>query len=119
MADRVQLFHTCLVNEIDPAVGFAVARVLERAGCDVDVPRDQTCCGQPAYNAGFHDEARDVARHTIDVLSRAAAGHPIDPCSRPEGPIVTPSVWCADLLVHKYPRLFEDDAAMRERALAV
>ena len=107
MADRVQLFHTCLVNEIDPAVGFAVARVLERAGCDVDVPRDQTCCGQPAYNAGFHDEARDVARHTIDVLSRT------------DGPIVIPSGSCADMLVHQYPRLFEDDGAMRERALAV
>jgi L-lactate dehydrogenase complex protein LldE len=64
---------------------------------DVDVPLDQTCCGQPAYNAGFHDEARQVARHTLRVLSRT------------EGPIVVPSGSCADMLVHQYPVLFQDD----------
>src|SRR5262249_29765565 len=79
MADRIQLFHTCLVNEIEPDAGFAVARVLERVGCSVAVPGDQTCCGQPAYNAGFHDEARQVARHTIGVLERT------------DDPIVIPS----------------------------
>jgi L-lactate dehydrogenase complex protein LldE len=93
----IQLFHTCLVNEVDPDVGMAVVRVLERAGVDVDVPLDQTCCGQPAYNAGFHDEARQVARHTLRVLSRT------------EGPIVVPSGSCADMLVHQYPVLFQDD----------
>ena len=103
----VQLFHTCLVNEIDPDVGMAVVRVLERAGVEVGVPLDQTCCGQPAYNAGFHDEARRVARHTIDVLAAT------------EGPIVIPSGSCADMLVHQYPRLFEDDEVMGERARAV
>jgi len=103
----IQLFHTCLVNEIDPDVGMAVVRVLERAGVAVDVPRDQTCCGQPAYNAGFHDEARQVARHTLAVLDAT------------EGPIVIPSGSCADMIVHQYPVLFERDAPALERAKRV
>ena len=107
MADRVQLFHTCLVNEIDPAAGMAVVRVLERIGCEVVVPADQTCCGQPAYNAGFHDEARQVARHTIEVLEKTA------------DPVVIPSGSCADMIVHQFGRLFEGDAAMLERARRV
>jgi L-lactate dehydrogenase complex protein LldE len=94
---RIQLFHTCLVNEIDPDVGMAVVRVLERAGAEVEVPRDQTCCGQPAYNAGFQDEARTVARHTLAVLDAT------------EGPIVIPSGSCADMLVHQYVELFASD----------
>lgn len=104
---RVQLFHTCLVNEIDPEVGLAVARVLERAGADVQVPLDQTCCGQPAYNAGFHDEARQVARHTLGVLSAT------------DGPIVVPSGSCADMLTHQYPVLFQDEPEMLALAQAV
>src|ERR1051326_7754267 len=107
MAERVQLFHTCLVNEIDPGAGFAVVRVLERVGCDVHVPADQTCCGQPAYHAGFHDEARRIARHTVDVLSQTA------------DPIVIPSGSCADMIIHQYAHLFEDDPAMLERTRAV
>lgn len=104
---RVVLFHTCLVNEIDPDVGLAVVRVLERIGCDVDVPTSQTCCGQPAFNAGFQDDARTVARHTIELLDRTS------------GPIVIPSGSCGDMLVHQYPRLFDDDPAMREMAKRV
>jgi L-lactate dehydrogenase complex protein LldE len=103
----VQLFHTCLVNEIDPDVGFAAVRVLERAGVEVHVPLDQTCCGQPAHNAGFSDEARAAARHTIDVLAAT------------EGPIVIPSGSCADMLVHQYSVLFQDDPPMLERARSV
>jgi L-lactate dehydrogenase complex protein LldE len=104
---RVVLFHTCLVNEIDPDVGLAVVRVLERYGCEVDVPGDQTCCGQPAFNAGFQDDARAVARRTIDLLDRTA------------GPIVIPSGSCGDMLIHQYPHLFDDDPAMREKAVRV
>ncbi len=101
---NVVLFHTCLVNEIDPDVGFAVVRVLERAGCAVSVPAGQTCCGQPAFNAGFQDEAKTIARHTIDLLDRT------------DGPIVVPSGSCGDMLVHHYPHLFDDEPAMREKA---
>jgi len=101
---QVALFHTCLVNEIDPEVGMAVVRVLERAGASVDVPEDQTCCGQPAYNAGFHDDAREIARHTLRVLSRT------------EGTIVIPSGSCADMIIHQYAVLFQDDAEMTRAA---
>src|SRR5436309_167236 len=103
----VHLFHTCLVNEIDPEVGMAVVRVLERAGVVVHVPADQTCCGQPAYNAGYQDEARQVARHTLQVLSQT------------RGPIVIPSGSCADMLVHQYAVLFQDDPHLLETARAV
>jgi L-lactate dehydrogenase complex protein LldE len=103
----IQLFHTCLVNEFEPEVGMAVVRVLERVGVSVEVPLDQTCCGQPAYNAGFHDEARAVARRTLDVLAQT------------EGPIVVPSGSCADMLIHQYPILFHGDAAGKEKAVAV
>ena len=81
----VQLLHTCLVNEFAPEVGFAVARVLERLGYEVQVPLNQTCCGQPAFNAGFHDEARAAARHTIGVLE-ATAGPIVIPCGRRNKP---------------------------------
>jgi L-lactate dehydrogenase complex protein LldE len=100
----VQLFHTCLVNEIDPDVGMAVVRVLERAGVTVNVPAEQTCCGQPAYNAGFHDEARQVAQHTLQVLSQT------------RGPVVIPSGSCADMIVHQYAVLFQDDPHLLETA---
>jgi L-lactate dehydrogenase complex protein LldE len=98
------LFHTCLVNEIDPDVGMAVVRVLEHLGVDVIVPSDQTCCGQPAYNAGFHEQAREVASHALRVLDG------------PQEPIVIPSGSCADMLVHQCPILFQDDPSMLDRA---
>jgi L-lactate dehydrogenase complex protein LldE len=103
----VQLFHTCLVNEFFPAVGFAVVRVLEHLGLTTNVPLEQTCCGQPAFNGGFHDEARAAARHTIEVLERSP------------GPIVIPSGSCADMLIHQYPVLFDGDDRWRARADAV
>ena len=103
----LQLFHTCLVNEFFPAVGFAVVRVLEHLGFTVNVPLQQTCCGQPAFNGGFHDQARVAARHTIEVLE----GSP--------GPVVIPSGSCADMLIHQYPVLFDGDETWRARADAV
>ncbi len=103
----VHLFHTCLVNEFFPAVGFAAVRVLEHHGCQVNVPLQQTCCGQPAFNGGFHDQARVAARHTIGVLEGTT------------GPIVVPSGSCADMLIHQYPVLFDGDEAWRLRAEAV
>src|SRR3989442_13185511 len=73
---------------------MSVVRVLERLGIDVEVPLEQTCCGQPAYNAGFQADARTVARHTISVRQRR------------EGPIVIASGSCADMGVHQYEGLF-------------
>jgi L-lactate dehydrogenase complex protein LldE len=103
----VQLLATCLVDHLYPRVGLAVADVLERAGLEVEVPAGQTCCGQPAFNAGHHDEARLMARHTVDVLSRSGA------------PIVVPSGSCADMVIHQAPALLARDAGYGPRAAAV
>lgn len=104
---RAQLFPTCLVNDFLPGAAIAAVELLERAGFSVEVPAGQTCCGQPAFNGGFLDEARAVARHAIGVLERSDA------------PIVIPSGSCADMLVHQTGELFRGDEAMLARARAV
>ena len=103
----MNLFHTCLVNEFFPDVGFAVVKVLEHLGYTVTVPSDQTCCGQPAFNAGFPDAARIAARQTVEVLERTS------------GPIVVPSGSCGDMVIHQYAHLFADDDHWRERARSI
>ena len=104
---KVQLFHTCIVNEIYPEVGLSVAAVLEHLGIEVEVPVEQTCCGQPAFNAGFHEDARKVARRTIDLLSAT------------EGPILIPSGSCCDMITHQYHLLFEGDAEYLRKSHAL
>ena len=100
---RVALFVTCLVDLYRPTVGFAALRLLERAGCQVEVPPGQTCCGQPAYNAGDRATARDLGRQMIEALS----GYDY---------VVAPSGSCAGMLRVHLPRLFEDDPDLRPRA---
>lgn len=97
--ETVQLFVTCLVDGFFPQVGRAVVTVLERAGCRVEFPLNQTCCGQPALNAGHHDLAAAIARHATGVLDAT------------EGPIVVPSGSCADMLVRHLPDLLAGDPA--------
>jgi L-lactate dehydrogenase complex protein LldE len=104
---RAALFVTCLVDHLFPQVGHAVVQVLERVGIGVTVPDGQTCCGQPAFNAGFHDEARAMVRHTIDVLGADDA------------PVVIPSGSCTDFLVHHAPHLIAGDAEYGPRAEAL
>src|SRR5258707_11350097 len=65
---KVSLFVTCVVDQVFPQVGIAMAEVLERLGYDLDFPQVQTCCGQPAFNSGYPEEARTVARHFVDVF---------------------------------------------------
>ena len=62
---RVYFFGTCLVDAVYPEAGVAAIRLIEREGVRVIFPPGQTCCGQPAYNSGFPEEARRVARHQI------------------------------------------------------
>jgi L-lactate dehydrogenase complex protein LldE len=100
----VQLFVTCLIDSFYPQTGEAVVSILRRLGMDVDFPRDQTCCGQPNFNAGLRAEARQIAEHTIRVFEKAA------------GDIVIPSGSCAHMLKHGYPELFADDPAWLPRA---
>jgi L-lactate dehydrogenase complex protein LldE len=103
----VQLLVTCLVDHFAPDTAEAVVRVLERQGVEVVVPEDQTCCGQPACNAGARADAIAMAKHTIAVLER-------DP-----SPVVVPSGSCTDMLVHQAPALLAGEPAWAERARAV
>ncbi|MBU0725665.1 MAG: (Fe-S)-binding protein [Alphaproteobacteria bacterium] len=100
---RVGLFVTCLVDLFRPSVGFAAIKLLEEAGCTVEVPEAQTCCGQPAYNSGDFADTRDIARNTI----RAFEGYDY---------VVAPSGSCAGMLHEHYPELFKDDAEWGPRA---
>jgi L-lactate dehydrogenase complex protein LldE len=100
---RVALFVSCLVDLFRPSVGFAAVRLLEDAGCVVDVPQKQTCCGQPAYNQGDRADAADLARRTIDALQ----GYDY---------IVVPSGSCAGMLKQHYPQLFPEGSYEAERA---
>jgi L-lactate dehydrogenase complex protein LldE len=103
---RVGLFVTCLVDLFRPTVGFAAVKLLEETGCAVEVPRAQTCCGQPAYNSGDRADARAIAARVI------AAFEPYDY-------VVAPSGSCAGMIREHYPTLFDDDPAMQKRAQAL
>lgn len=100
----VNLFVTCLVDHLYPEIGEAVVEVLERNDVQVHVPPGQTCCGQPAFNGGFWHDARQMARHFLDVFAGT------------EGPIVSPSGSCAAMVVHHYPELFAHDPEDLRRA---
>jgi L-lactate dehydrogenase complex protein LldE len=101
---KVQLFVTCLVDSFFPEVGEAATEVLERHGCTVEFPFDQTCCGQPAFNVGYHDQARKMAQHAIEVLDAT------------EGTIVVPSGSCADMMINHSPELFVGNAELQGAA---
>jgi L-lactate dehydrogenase complex protein LldE len=92
---RVGLFVTCLVDLIRPSVGFAAVKLLEDAGCTVEVPR-QSCCGQPAFNSGDRSTTRAIAEQVIDAFT-------------PYDYVVAPSGSCAGMLKTHYPELFHDD----------
>src|ERR1700690_2725036 len=91
---RVGLFVTCLVDLYRPTVGFAALRLLQQAGCTVEVPRAQTCCGQPAYNSGDRATARDIARGILDAFGGFDY-------------VVVPSGSCGGMLRHHLPGLFD------------
>ncbi|MHC8508026.1 MAG: (Fe-S)-binding protein [Rhodospirillales bacterium] len=103
---RVGLFVTCLVDLMRPSIGFAAVKLLEDAGCDVHVPETQTCCGQPAWNAGESRAARPVARQVIETLELFDY-------------TVAPSGSCAGMIVKHFPEMFEDDAVWGPRARAL
>jgi L-lactate dehydrogenase complex protein LldE len=107
MIKNVQLFVTCLIDSLFPEVGVSVVSVLNQSGVMVSFPKDQTCCGQPAYNAGFHDEARQMARQTIQVFEQT------------EGPIVIPSGSCCAMMKHGYMEIFAEDPVWLPRAQSI
>ncbi len=100
---RVGLFVTCLVDLFRPSVGFAAVELLEAAGCSVEVPRAQTCCGQPAYNSGDSADAKAIARQVIEAF-------------RDFDYLVAPSGSCAAMIKLHYPALFAEDPAMAKQA---
>ncbi|MBT4889047.1 MAG: (Fe-S)-binding protein [Rhodospirillales bacterium] len=100
----VALYVTCLVDLTRPGVGFAAVKLLEDAGCVLSVPETQTCCGQPAYNAGDQGDARALALQVIENFS----GYDY---------VVIPSGSCAAMIKDHYPKLFKDDPAMLKRSV--
>ncbi len=103
---NVGLFATCLVDLMRPSVGFATARLLEKNGCVIHVPQSQTCCGQPAFNAGDIADARVLAENVITAFESFDY-------------VVAPSGSCAGMIRVHYPALFKGDVAMAERAEAL
>lgn len=92
---KISLFAPCFVDQFFPHVAMSVVEVLERLGHDVDVPRGLTCCGQPAFNSGYHDEAKLVAKHTLRELEHCDL-------------VVLPSGSCTTMLRVFYPEMFAD-----------
>ena len=115
MTDTVQLFVTCLVDTFFPETGEAMVRLLNRVGVSVDFPAAQTCCGQPAFNAGLRGDARPLAEHTIRVLERL----PKSLKTSEVCPVIIPSGSCAAMVRHGYLELFRDDPLWLPRAKAL
>jgi L-lactate dehydrogenase complex protein LldE len=106
MGNRVSLFVTCIVDQLFPKVGLAMVEVLERLGYQIDFPENQTCCGQPAFNSGYREEARQVARHFLDVFKDADY-------------IVVPSGSCTSMITHHFADIFDKEPERLDQALAL
>lgn len=103
---KVALFITCLTDTFYPRTGIAVVKVLEHLGCEVAFPQAQTCCGQPMWNSGYHDDAKALARRMIEVFE-------------PYDCVVTPSGSCAAMIRDYYAEMFEHDHAWEHGAQAM
>jgi L-lactate dehydrogenase complex protein LldE len=106
MSPRVGLFVTCLVDLVRPQVGFAAVKLLEDAGCTVEVPSAQTCCGQPAWNAGADAHAADIARQVVDAFESFDY-------------VVVPSGSCGGMIRNHYPEALAGDPTYDKRARAL
>ena len=104
---KVSLFVTCLVDQLWSSIGTSSVAVLRRAGCEVEFDDRQTCCGQPAFNTGYRNEARQVAKRFVEVFEDSKADA-----------IVRPSGSCT-AMVHHFPELFSEEREWRERAQAI
>lgn len=100
---KVSLFITCLVDQIFPEVGISMVSVLRRLGVEVDFPAAQTCCGQPAFNSGFSNEARDLAKRFIGIFEHSDY-------------VVAPSGSCTSMVRVFYNELFNDEPEWHDRA---
>jgi L-lactate dehydrogenase complex protein LldE len=102
---RVSLFITCLVDQLWPEIGVSTVEVLRRAGCEVVFDERQTCCGQPAFNTGYRNEAVRLAKRFIEIFEASEA-------------VVSPSGSCT-AMTHHFHELFADDESWRRRAEAL
>src|SRR5882724_409834 len=98
MGKNVALFVTCLTDQFYPRVGVAVTKILERLGCEVCFPEEQTCCGQPFGNNGFPAEAAELAKKFVQIFE-------------PFDYVVTPSGSCCAMVREHYPHLLHRDHA--------
>lgn len=102
---KVQIFIPCFVDQLYPQTAFNMVKVLEKAGCEVSYNPSQTCCGQPAFNAGFWDDARDVCSKFLRDF-------------KPGTPIVAPSASCVGFVKNYYSKLF-DNSSLHNEAKAI
>ena len=98
---KVQLFIPCFVDQLYPQTAFNMVKVLEKAGCEVHYNTNQTCCGQPAFNAGFLDEARAVCSKFIQDFDNADY-------------IVAPSASCVGFVRNYYTKLFDNSSVLHQ-----
>lgn len=101
---KIQIFGTCFVDIVKPDIRNAMISVLATRGVDSSFPKDQICCGQPAYNVGFYNQARKVAKQLIEVFCNT------------DTPIVSPSGSCVAMIKHGYEDLFRDDYPTLKKA---
>ncbi|GLG01759.1 Fe-S oxidoreductase [Alicyclobacillus hesperidum subsp. aegles] len=101
---KVSLFITCVVDSVFPNVGISMTRILQACGCEVSFPPQQTCCGQPAFNSGYTDEARDVGKTLLEAFQDSDV-------------VVSPSGSCVGMIHHYYPQLFADDPHLHQAAI--
>lgn len=100
---KVSLFATCLCDAMYPKVLEAMSHLLARQGVQLSFPKAQTCCGQPAFNSGYWDEARQSAKTLLEAFDDSDF-------------VISPSGSCAGMIEHYYPKLFENDAVLLEKA---
>ncbi|MFK7743737.1 MAG: (Fe-S)-binding protein [Roseobacter sp.] len=103
---HVGFFVTCIVDSMRPNIGFASIKLLEDAGCTVEVPAAQTCCGQPAFNSGDDATTKTIAKQVIEAFE-------------PYDYLIVPSGSCASMIRSHYGELFDDDPEWRDRQRAV
>lgn len=103
---KIGFLITCLVDLMRPEIGMSAVKLLEAAGCTVEVPMQQTCCGQPGFNSGDTDAARSLARKFLDEFERYDY-------------VVTPSGSCGGMVRKHYPELFKEDPDIRNRIEAL
>ncbi len=102
MLPKISLFVTCIVDQLYPQVGLSMADILQKLGYQVDFPDAQTCCGQPAFNSGYHQPAREAARHFLKTFEHSDY-------------IVVPSGSCTSMITHHYHEILDTHSPVLDR----